>query len=190
MQTRAFSRRCPRCRFGRSRTGEGLGICAHDAIRDAGRILVLPGPDATPARVLQGEINSPIACDIPLQLRLPIVGVRSRCVAMVWTAMPETTVNENCEASASKDDVRPNKAIWEAEREVDTEAQSATVQLRPNSQLSACVAATVSTHPLAHGRARGIRIGELHVAENPSITAPLCEGAADLGEFEAGWSTA
>lgn len=50
-----------------------------------------------------------IALNVGEDLRAPELLVRSRPRAMLWAAMPETTIHEDGNLGAPEDDIRPSR---------------------------------------------------------------------------------
>jgi len=166
---------------------ESLSVRSDDAISDLPWLLVLPHPDYPPARSCQGGVDRLVACDVTGELRVPVVGVCSRDVAVLRAAMPEAPVDKDSKASAGEDNVWANEAPRDAEGKIDAEAQAAAMEFGAEGQLGSAIAPQVTPHALAHLGARGLWIGKGRHWQNPSMAPSMrcCRPALD-GPPEAG----
>jgi len=66
---------------------------------------VFPHPNTEPTSLLQLRIGVPVTFDVPLELGLPVVGVRLGVGCMIRTPVPEAAIYENCNLDRPEDEV-------------------------------------------------------------------------------------
>ena len=122
-----------------------------NTLGDVDRRLVLPGAYDMPAGALERGIDAAVPGGVALELGDPIVEVAPRNIAVLWAAMPETTVYEHREAPTSEDHVRPDAKPFDLDRVVDTKPQPPRVEQPSERPLRAGVPTSVSGHPSRDG---------------------------------------
>jgi hypothetical protein len=99
-----------------------------------------------------------IALSIALNLEGPVVGVRARSSAMSRAAMPEASINEDCESLAHKNHVGTDCCSCHSQLDVEAIAQSGPMQRPSDCEFRSGISLPVSSHDRAGMRTRRIRI--------------------------------
>jgi hypothetical protein len=89
---------------------------------------VLPDPNHQPACACQRLCLPPVTDDIAVKLRLPEPVIRRWHLAVSGTRVPETAVDEYCDALSRKRDIRPYKLSVDSEREILAESEASGVK--------------------------------------------------------------
>ena len=87
---------------------EGRLDDSHHCVGGHTRRLMLPNSDDLPARGGKAFIDKSISSRVALQLRHPIVGVATRQVPMLCTAVPEASIDKNRDLLLREDDIGPD----------------------------------------------------------------------------------
>lgn len=132
--------------------GQSLGgrgpEAPHNLLDAVGRFvhrLVLPHADDRPAERGESCVRLPVALDVAIELRRPVVGVGLRRSAVDRAAVPEAAIDEDCDTGTREDDVRPG-AQGAVNPEIDSEAKATPVELSTDRELWRRANATVCHH--------------------------------------------
>jgi hypothetical protein len=133
------------------------GVAFGDDTRRLIRKGVFPDPNDEQASSVKAPIGVTITRTIPLDLRLPELSSGLWHDEVLGTAVPEATVNEDIQAHSSEYDVRSPASI-ERQRQVDAEAESSTMQQRPEREFGTRVATPIRLHSTSCRRSNGERV--------------------------------
>jgi hypothetical protein len=120
----------------------------------------LPQTNDPPARPPEFCAVAPIACDVCLDFRDPIVGVRTAGQPPLpdgpFAAVPEVAVAKYRNLASDEDD------IWLSGqgRDVSSERQPSATQFGAQYRLASCVSGSVAGHSLARRGRRGDKVSE------------------------------
>jgi hypothetical protein len=119
--------------------------------------LVLPESEHRPTSFFKSRRVSDVALTIPLNLRVPIVGVLDGwTLPVLWAAMPEAAIAEHGDPVPREHDVWPDRTgLANADRQVDPESKTSLMKERADGQLEFGIAASYSRHvarPSGRGR--------------------------------------
>ena len=137
---------------------------ARDPIGDSSHRFVFPSPKHSPASPFESLADRAVSCDIAGQLWAPVVGIRTWFVAVHWTDVPETAVDEHRQPRTREHHIRPDHPVWKAHGKILSKPQAPAMKLRTHRHFRRRVATRVSAHPLANGIARRVGIRERHAA--------------------------
>jgi hypothetical protein len=115
---------------------------------------MFPKPQRHPSGIFEGCIDIAIALNVSLKLRTPIRGVGTWRDAVHRALMPETSVDEDSDAAAREDHIRPDDAMPEPDGQVDPETEPARVEGAAQEKLRLCPSLPICLHDVAD---RGIR---------------------------------
>jgi hypothetical protein len=87
-------------------------------------VLMLPNPYDTPSRVPQRGVDALVAFSIGQELRNPVPTVAPGLSPVDRTAMPEASVDEDCELLAREEDVHTCPNIARDDTSILAESQS------------------------------------------------------------------
>jgi len=114
-------------------------VCRADGILDAVRGTpsrhVLEESKHLPASDLKELILLLVASHIFGQLRRPIAAIRLWNLTMIWAAVPKASVDEDGQFQTGEDNIWPNAATTKSERQILTESEAASLQLRAKCDL-------------------------------------------------------
>jgi hypothetical protein len=131
------------------RPGQG----SDNSQRGCVRVFVFPDPDDGPSGPVEQGVCFTIAFDVLPKLLRPPCAVIARAGAMLWTAVPEATVDEHHYALRAEGEVRSTPR-HPRQRMVDPISVPETVQPSPQLDLRLGVASRLPRHPR-----RGLRRG-------------------------------
>lgn len=120
-------------------------------------ILMLPEPEDRPAMGSEEIIYFSISLDVPLQLGDPVLAVAGWGGGVLWAPVPETAIDEHCNAPPRKDDV--GAAAAPERGEVHAVSSPCGVQVSADLDLGDRVSPAVAEHRPAHPWARRPRTG-------------------------------
>ena len=135
---------CPsplRLRTGPIRPSPPDGLCRQ--VRRNTRIVVLPEPQHLPASFSELFIDSAIPSHVPIELVLPPFAIVLRNGAVLRTAVPEATVDEDGNLRGAEYDVW-STAHSRQDLSVDTKPQSLAVKCRPDGDLGFRIATSLA----------------------------------------------
>ena len=120
---------------------------------------VLPYANNAPTRVRERTVHLSIAIRVPPKLRLPVVGVGTRNIAVLRAPMPEAPVDEDRYPTTREDHINANQAPRrQAHGVVDPEAEADAVQRRTQRDLRSRVALPIPFHDSRRCSRRRLRI--------------------------------
>ena len=85
---------------------------------------MLPYADDGPAGGAKGGVVGAVAADVPLELRFPVLGVRTWMRGMFGTSMPEAAIYEDGDASGPEDKVGSHAPAGDDQPAVDAVTQA------------------------------------------------------------------
>ena len=120
-----------------------------DRIRRCERIVMFPDDDHLPTGCLQTGRGLGVASDVRGEFLVPVIDVLAGPTAVVWTSVPEASMDEDRDPSPSEYDIRsPSRT---ADRgEVDSITETTSMKLRAQSELWSGVTTPIRDHRRAH----------------------------------------
>jgi len=119
---------------------------------------VLPEAEHTPSGGSQGIVRFAITLDIARELRLPVGLVCFRDLAVVWTAVPEASVDEHRQPPLREGNVDAHAAPVCSHGVVAAKPKPSTVQQGTQFDLRASVSSPVRLHRAPGSGARWVRV--------------------------------
>jgi hypothetical protein len=130
---------------------ERMRVGSLDPISRGSGLLMLPGSENLPTLGDESLIHRVIARDVSSELRSPVGGICPGQVAVFGAAVPKAAVDEDGKASSRKDEIRTHQPAASPDGHIYTEAQSPSMNLRPQGQLRSTISSSVAPHPFANG---------------------------------------
>ena len=122
--------------------------------------LVLPRANDLPPGSNEGDVYTLISIGIASQLRLPVVTVALRYVAVFWAAVPEASVHEDRDLPPAEHDVGSHGDRASMQAVIDAKAGTTRVERGTNGALGARVSAGIARHALRDLGVERHRIGQ------------------------------
>lgn len=144
-----------------------------DSVRRRLRVLVLPDTDDVPPSRGKTLVSVTVAEPVGLDLLSPVVGVVGRPRRVFWTAVPETTVNEDDELDRPEDDVGSPAPVGK-DGAVDPETETTGVQQPAKHDLRPGVPAPGASHAGTHSSGGRAELGSLRASERQATASRPC----------------
>jgi hypothetical protein len=122
-----------------------------------GRVM-LPCPHHSPAADVEGSGYAAVAGLVTIELRHPVLPIPAREVAVLRTAMPKATVDEDGQPPACEHNIWSHPDLTDPQREVHTEPQASGMQDGAHLALRSGVASTIVRHAPRHVRVERQRV--------------------------------
>ena len=126
-------------------------------------IVMLPNVDRHPTHVLQGCVSSTVSLPVPGQFCFPPGSIVLGRHIVNRTAMPEASVDEDCQLRLSKGDVR---SAWKSP-ELNAIPKTPPMQLAAQGEFRLGISSGHARELAAHGLVQGRRPSDPHVVSLP-----------------------
>lgn len=129
-----------------------------DNVHGISRSSVLPKSEHSPPSSVEGLVHRSVSCHVSLELRAPVRLVSPGNGPMLWAAVPEAAIDEDCHPPTWKCDIDANPPSGRDDWVVASESLSTAMEKRTQLSFGPCISSLVRSHCRASGRGRRVRI--------------------------------